>query len=115
MHSNGISVLRISVSAFVFSAIIVCARAQDSRTSTVEGSVSLGFQVYFAPFVQVDTAVACADICVKDARCEGWTYYHSDYKDTMAGSEELPRMCIVGAVIKGRISNMPGRTSGQIK
>lgn len=115
MHSNGISVLTILVCAFVSSAIIVCARAQDGRTSTLEASVSLEFQVYFAPFAQVDTAAACRDICVKDTRCEGWTYYHSDYQDTMAGSQALPRMCIVGALIKERIVNMPGRTSGQIR
>lgn len=115
MHSNDTFVLKILVCVFVFSAIIVCATAQDGRTSTLEANVSLGFQVYLAPFARVDTAAACRDICVKDTRCEGWTYYHTDYQDTMAGSEALPRMCIVGALIIERIVNMPARTSGQIR
>ena len=115
MHRYGISVSRVLLAALMCAAIFVCAEGQEGRTSSLEASMSLGFQVYLAPFAKVDTAAACRDICLKDTRCEGWTYYHSDYKDTLAGSEDLPRTCIVGGRINERIPNMPGRTSGQIR
>jgi hypothetical protein len=77
---------------------------------------SLTFERNFEPFARVDTMDACRDICLKDERCSGWTYYHSDFVG--AGPREtwepLRRACVVGASIKERNLGAPGRTSGVI-
>ena len=73
------------------------------------------FQVYLDPVGKVDNASACRDICLKEPLCEGWTYYHPDYKGAMKGSEELTQICFVGRSILERLTDMPGRTSGRTK
>ena len=89
--------------------------AQDSGTSTFEEDVSMQFEVYLAPFGKVNNASACRDICLKEPLCEGWTYYHADYKGAMKGSEELPQVCFIGRSIVERLTDMPGRFRGPSK
>jgi hypothetical protein len=100
-----------AVAALVISASLFPARAQ---TSTWEPRTSMTFQEYFEPFPLADDAEACREICLKNNRCSGWTYYHPDFVGTVKNWETLLRKCIVGAGLKDRNKAAPGRTSGEI-
>jgi hypothetical protein len=94
------------------------AGAQEVRTSTVEPDTSLTFNRYFEPFARVDTPQACRDICLKDRRCTGWTYYHPSFVGSGPREtwETLLRTCVIGAGLKHRWSgDARGRTAGEIR
>jgi hypothetical protein len=91
--------------------------AERARSSMWLPETSLTFERNLEPLAGIDTEYACRDICEKDVRCSGWTYYHSDFVG--AGPREtwepLRRTCVVGAGIKDRnFRGAPGRTSGEI-
>ncbi len=101
----------VAAAVFVFSASVLPARAQ---TSTMEPGTSMTFIEYFEPFPLADNAAACRDICLKNSRCTGWTYYQPDFVGSVQHWETLLRKCIVGAGLKNRNKAAPGRTSGEI-
>ena len=107
---------RLAFMAVIVSAMgLGSAGAQAPGSSTWEPSTSLTFHQYFEPFPRVDSPQACRDVCLRDTRCTGWTYYHADFEAKTPEGNTLRRACILGASLKGRTSGTAvGRTSGQI-
>lgn len=86
------------------------AHAQGVRTSSFHANSSMTFHRYFEPFPRVNAAAACRDICIRDRRCTGWTWYQDTY-----ANETLRRACILGAGLKSsKIGDRPGRFAGII-
>ena len=84
------------------------AQAQGVRVSSFHPDSSLTFHRYFEPFPRVNVATACRDLCIRDTRCTGWTWYADP-----AVSERLHRACVLGAGLKdSQIGNRPGRFAG---
>lgn len=84
------------------------AGAQGTRVSSMLPNSSMTFHEYFEPFPRVDTAEACRDTCLANARCTGWTWY-TDNPDF----NTLRRACILGAGLNdSQVGNRPGRMSG---
>lgn len=90
------------------------ATAQLAKTSTWEPTTSLAFNEYFEPFPRFETAQGCRDACIAHARCTGWTYYHDSFVADKPEDNSLRRACILGAGLKDRRSDKPGRTSGVV-
>lgn len=101
--------LRIALAAACCMAA-AAAQAQGVRVSSFHADSSMTFHRYFEPFPRVDSAVACRDICIRDTRCTGWTWYQN-----LPANETLRRACILGAGLKdSQIGNRPGRFAGTI-
>jgi len=87
------------------------AAAQGTRVSTFESNSSMTFHRYLEPFPRADAPEQCRDLCIRDVRCTGWTYY----EDLERNPEQLRRVCIMGAGLKDRRSGDAfGRTAGEI-
>lgn len=85
------------------------------RRSTWELSTSLTFDRYLEPFERVSSARACRNLCVRNRRCTGWTYYDANFREAGDLSYRLQRVCVLGAGLKDRkYGSMPGRTSGVV-
>jgi hypothetical protein len=101
----------------VLSASIPTADAQQRRSSW-EADTSMGFEGTLEPAARAGTAETCRDICLKDERCTGWTYDHSEViADRQRENSEPPRgTCVKGTGTTTRNSQKaPGLTSGMIR
>lgn len=91
--------------------IAMSAQAQGVRTSSLHLNSSMTFHQYLEPFSSFDSAEACRDACVANARCSGWTWY----ENIETNDSRLRRVCIMGANLKDqRIGNAPGRHAGLV-
>jgi hypothetical protein len=101
---------RIALAGVLIAATSV-AYAQGTRTSSLHLNSSMTFHQYLEPFPTFDSAEACRDACVADARCGGWTWY----ENISANDSRLRRVCIMGTVLKDqRIGDAPGRHAGLV-
>jgi hypothetical protein len=86
-------------------------QAQGTRTSSLHLNSSMTFQQYLEPFPSFDSAEACRDACVANARCGGWTWY----ENVATNDSRLRRVCIMGTGLKDqRIGDAPGRHAGLV-
>lgn len=88
---------------------------QGVRRSTWEHNTSLTFRHYLEPFRRLHTAHECRDSCVSDRRCTGWIYYHPDFRSAGRFSYRLQGVCVLGAGLKERSGDRPGRTAGEVR
>ena len=101
---------RIFLAAALIAAASI-AQAQGTRTSSLHLNSSMTFHQYLEPFPTFESAEACRDACVANARCSGWTWY----ENIPANDSRLRRVCIMGTGLKDqRIGDAPGRHAGLV-
>jgi hypothetical protein len=90
----------------------------QQRRSSWEADTSMRFEGTLEPAARARTAETCRDICLKDERCTGWTYDHSEViaDRQRENSEPLRSTCVMGTGTPTRNSEKaPGLTSGMIR
>ncbi len=104
--------------AYAFVAILFGISMADAQKqySSWEPDTFLIFERTLEPSVYVGTPEACREICLKDKRCTGWTYYHPEFTGEGAREtwEPLPGACVMGTAIARNMQKAPGLTSGMV-
>jgi hypothetical protein len=104
--------------AFAFVAILsgISVAEAQKRYSGWEPDTSLQFERTLEPSVYVGTPEACREICLKEKRCTGWTYYHPEFTGEGAREtwEPLRGACFMGTAIGRNMQKAPGLTSGMV-
>jgi hypothetical protein len=100
----------------ILSASISMADA-EKRYSGWEPNTSMRFGRTLEPSIYVGAPEVCRELCLKDERCQGWTYYHPEYTGDAPREvwEPLRGTCVMGTgtTIRNR-QKAPGLTSGMI-